>query len=254
MNNEAARIITTAAKSDEEKGDRMVEAGLGMDPAEAARSRARAEYWSWKVLGTPVAVSLGAAANIAAPGTGKHVTQGFNKLSQAQLERATRELERLGVPSRAPKGKPVSQVPATTIVPQTRSQLLQAVARTAAALVQVESNGNPDAVSKSGSYVGLLQMGDRAATDVGITKESLLGDPRAALIAWLRYQILYRKYTGFIPQRMAILWKGGPGTAKKFAELKQTGASDVDAIAAAAPASWNLPEYMRRFNNAWARV
>lgn len=124
------------------------------------------------------------------------------------------------------------------------------------ALISVESGGDPNAVSPSGTYVGLLQMGPDAARDVGIDnyKGELLGNASAAIDAFWAYQARYKSRTGGHPFLMALLWKGGPGTVSKFRRLMGAGASAGQALAQSAPASWNVEEYIRRTARAYAEA
>lgn len=120
-------------------------------------------------------------------------------------------------------------------------------------LIEIESGGDPSAVSPSGTYVGLLQMGQPAATDVGISDvRDLLGNSSAAIDAFWRYQARYKDRTGGHPFLMALLWKGGPGTVSKFMRMFRGGATIGQALATVQPPSWKIPQYMRRFAQAWA--
>lgn len=116
------------------------------------------------------------------------------------------------------------------------------------ALIEVESGGDPNAISSSGKFVGLLQMGPAAAKDVGIDdhKAALFGNASAAIDAFWEYQARYAKYTGGHPFMMAVLWKGGPGTAKKFGELLSAGAKPLQGLRQLESNIPNLVEYMRR--------
>lgn len=139
--------------------------------------------------------------------------------------------------------KPEQEAPQ---MPEKYRRLLQA-------LIAVESGGDSGAISPSGTYVGLLQMGPDAAADVGIAdhKATLLGNADAAIRAFWKYQKRYVSRTGGHPFLMALLWKGGPGTVSKFRSKLDAGASAMQALRESAPASWNVVEYIRRVAKAY---
>lgn len=127
------------------------------------------------------------------------------------------------------------------------------------ALIHVESAGNPDAHRDGSQYYGLLQMGEPAGKDVGFedkdreTTAHLSGDGYAAIRAFIEYQERYNERTQWIPTRQAVLWKGGPGTAKTLRHRLQGGMSWADAIKHAEEHHRvvNLREYLRRFSEAF---
>jgi hypothetical protein len=103
-------------------------------------------------------------------------------------------------------------------------------------------------------------MGRYAGIDVGFedagrwTTKKLSGDGRGAIAAFVDYVNRYGKRV-YSPDSVAILWKGGPGTAKHIiadvyegtpfdqaVELAESGELDNTPIP-------NLVEYLRRFRN-----
>jgi len=117
------------------------------------------------------------------------------------------------------------------------------------AFIHIESDGDPAAHRPRSQYYGLLQMGTAASTDVGVVnKDNLV--PLTAVSSFVDYMHLYKKYHGWSPSRMAVCWKGGPGTCKKLGELTRKGVS-LDAailqLERANPKLGRLAEYVRRF-------
>jgi len=131
------------------------------------------------------------------------------------------------------------------------SQIRSQANRTLRALVQVESGGDPNAVSPSGNHYGLLQMGHDRARDVGIEDaRSLLGNPDLAIRAAIDSLRRSADVHQWIPVLVAISWKGGTGTLKKFLRLADEMPPSA-ALEDAAPSSWRMAEYVRRFEGAY---
>jgi len=110
-------------------------------------------------------------------------------------------------------------------------------------------------------FCGLLQMGRPAGIDVGFkragfrgwdTTADLMGNGRLAIQKMLEYQERYRSRHVGSPDRIAALWKGGPGTASTIAERLVAGDALDTAIGYAADEHGipRLPEYVRRFRTA----
>lgn len=128
------------------------------------------------------------------------------------------------------------------------------------ALIEVESAGDEFARRTRSQFCGLLQMGALAGQDVGFeqrgrdTTEALLGDGRAAIHAFLLYQERYKSRHVYQGDRIALLWKAGPGTVRKVTDLLvREGLSLDQAIERGAAGVPNTVEYIRRFRDARAR-
>lgn len=121
------------------------------------------------------------------------------------------------------------------------------------ALIDVESGGDPFAHREGSKFWGLLQMGPPAAKDVGLEDVSDLdGDGEAAIEACLRLLDRYEDRHDGDPRRIAVLWKGGAGTARTVEERLVAG---IDLRRAMIYASEKhrvprLVEYVRRFQAA----
>lgn len=128
------------------------------------------------------------------------------------------------------------------------------------AFIHVESAGNPAArkIHVDSEFYGLLQMGRMAGLDVGFddrgkrTSAMLHGDADMAIDAFLAYQKRYEDRHDWQPTRMAVVWKGGPGTAKTFNALRAAGVPFDSALAQAEErhSIHNLQEYLRRYREA----
>lgn len=87
------------------------------------------------------------------------------------------------------------------------------------AFIHLESSGDYCANRPGSQFHGLLQMGDPAAADVGLASSDELqgedGNPflEDDIVAFLQLMERYAGRHDYIPMRMAILWKGGAGTA-----------------------------------------
>lgn len=113
-------------------------------------------------------------------------------------------------------------------------------------------------------FCGLLQMGELAGLDVGFerrgfrgwdTTAQMLGDGRLALEAFLRYQQRYRSRHDGEPDRLALLWKAGPGTCSRVNALLADGV-ELDAAIRQAADTLGVPNalaYVRRFRDALRR-
>lgn len=117
------------------------------------------------------------------------------------------------------------------------------------ALIHIESSGDPFAVSKSGSFHGLLQIGVgylQDATDFAKKKRfhprELVGDAERSIWAVMQYMGRYQQWHKWEPDLMALAHKAGAGTVRSVAEGRKT----IDQIT-----DWNTPEYLRRFRRAY---
>lgn len=134
------------------------------------------------------------------------------------------------------------------------------------ALIHVESSGNECARRKGSRYYGLLQMANAYVQDACeywgvpvVPASELQCDGEAQILMALQYFERYRKYHDYQPSKVAILHKGGPGTAKRVDKRHaQTG----DLVEAAEhvertfvdkngdPYAPNLTEYLHEFRKA----
>lgn len=134
------------------------------------------------------------------------------------------------------------------------------------AFIQTESNGRADArrTNKNGElsqFCGPVQIGNAAAAEFGRRNTDFLGngpnDRRAAVESFehlLLYQEKFKSRHRGDPDRMAILWKGGPGTLETYNTLVIT--SPRAAVGHLA-AFHGTDEYVRRMRNArstWAVI
>lgn len=126
------------------------------------------------------------------------------------------------------------------------------------ALIAVESMGNPSAHRHGSQFYGLLQMGHYAGLDVGFedqgrhTTKPLQGNGIAALTAFVAYVNRYASRV-YSADSVAVLWKGGPGTAKAVLDAVDDGLAFDEAVRKAEAGELgntpigNLSEYVRRF-------
>jgi hypothetical protein len=129
------------------------------------------------------------------------------------------------------------------------------------ALIHVESAGDEFAQRPGSQFNGLLQMGKAAGVDVGFrdvgkpTTSKLKGDGPAAIRAFAAYVSRYESFFGDdSPEWVALLWKGGPGYAKKVKALVGSGmVSFDDAVAMIGDElGFSATEYIERFRAAFA--
>jgi len=124
------------------------------------------------------------------------------------------------------------------------------------ALIHVESAGDEHARRPRSQFCGLLQMGRMAGMDVGLedrgraTTEVLLGDGDLAIEYWDRYVERYRARHADDPERIAILWKGGPGYLSTVNSAIDIGI-DAAVTLAAERHGFSASEYLHRFRLAW---
>lgn len=131
------------------------------------------------------------------------------------------------------------------------------------ALIMVESAGDPEARRPRSQFYGLLQQGRYASLDLGWedrgrrTAERLHGNGVLAIRSW--YQLLQRyasrwEYDG-APHHLtiAVLWKGGAGTARRIRDkIQREGVGIWEAcrwIETHPNRAWRIPnltEYLRR--------
>jgi murein DD-endopeptidase MepM/ murein hydrolase activator NlpD len=115
-------------------------------------------------------------------------------------------------------------------------------------LIDVESNGDPSAHRANSQYYGLLQIGKANAADLGKSNRDFDGDGEASLEGFFRYQQMYHSRTGYDPQLIALLWKGGPGTVRTYTTLlRERGLGPAQAFLASRWGGSPLV-YLRRFS------
>ena len=136
------------------------------------------------------------------------------------------------------------------------------------ALIEVESGGDPaarDPARPQSQFYGMLQMGRAAGMDVGfknegrLTTRSLHGNAEKAAKCFAAYMKRYAKYHHYNPEGIAVCWKGGPGTCKWVTSQDdwegEWGSAEEDLLEHAEN-KYNvarLPEYVRRFREAYAK-
>lgn len=126
------------------------------------------------------------------------------------------------------------------------------------AFIDVESDGNPDANRDGSQFYGLLQIGKYAALDAGLQSGEDIagddGDPATEDDFFAFFEILkrYADRHDYVPARMAVLWKGGAGTAGYVDRQLAQGVSLDRAIAIAEKEKGisRLQLYVRRFSKA----
>lgn len=105
------------------------------------------------------------------------------------------------------------------------------------AIVHVESGGDPALHRLGSQFYGLTQVGRAAGIDAGLpdkgraTAKVLHGDGQAALNALAK---IIRRYSAYITDEasIAVMWKGGAGTAKRVHDMRKRGISLHDACRA----------------------
>lgn len=119
------------------------------------------------------------------------------------------------------------------------------------AIAHVESRHDPCAVSPSGTFKGMYQMGGPAASDVGIEDPSVLVcNAELATWAWRQYMRRYLDRHWWEPDWAALLWKGGPGTARKVRQAVDKGMPFDRAARELGP--YRTLEYLELFRDAYA--
>jgi hypothetical protein len=132
------------------------------------------------------------------------------------------------------------------------------------AFVDIESDGNPDAHREGSQYYGLVQIGKYAGLDAGVADTATLAgadaDPDTEDDFFAFYEVMerYADRHDYVPARMAVLWKGGAGTAALVDSLLAQGVCLHRAIEQAERQKGipRLQEYVRRFSKAllyWKR-
>lgn len=145
--------------------------------------------------------------------------------------------------------------PTTTTATTMNEDLRRQITRTVLALVEIESGGDPYAISPSGKHYGVLQIGDATAQDAGLPgARQLLGDVRGSLQVFARAAQRSAHLHRWHPVLVAVRWKGGAGTLSKLLGALESGETFDSALASSAPSSWSLPEYVRRFVAAYQRT
>jgi hypothetical protein len=130
------------------------------------------------------------------------------------------------------------------------------------ALIAVESQGSAWRRKFQGSsFYGLLQMGAAAGTDIGLpdqgreTTKLLHGDGDLSLEYFFRYQRIYgylvRDDLGHLSERIAVLWKMGPGSARTVRRRLRAGDSFDDAVTYATRHHniWRGEDYLERVHS-----
>ena len=129
------------------------------------------------------------------------------------------------------------------------------------AFIATESNGNASARrnTKSGvpsQFNGLLQIGRDNAAFLGRTNTEFLGSEsfdesagQDSIEHFLRVQERSASVHDYDPDRLAIAWKGGQGTTRRFNSLQAAGASEEDLIAFL-DKRWGTDGYVEEFRRA----
>jgi hypothetical protein len=143
-------------------------------------------------------------------------------------------------------------------------------------LIHIESAGDPRARKRHvvSEFYGLLQMGRLAGIDVGLpdrgrrTASGLHGNGVLAIRLHVEYMRRYRArwdYDSEVPEieRVAAVWKGGPGTARRLRRaVEEDGRTWDEAlrwIESHARSSWRIPNLVqyvhraRRLESRWHR-
>jgi len=129
------------------------------------------------------------------------------------------------------------------------------------AFIAVESNGNASArrTKKNGDpsqYNGLLQIGVDNAAFLGRTNTEFRGtegfDEAAgqdSIEHFLKLQERSSRLHDYDPDRMAIVWKGGQGTAETFNKRQEAGVPSEDLVAFL-DRRWGTDGYVEEFRKA----
>jgi hypothetical protein len=113
-------------------------------------------------------------------------------------------------------------------------------------LIDIESGGDPYARRAGSQYTGILQIGRSVARDLGYKSPHIfMGDVEKSVHAFEKYLNLYSSMHHYDPERIAILWKGGPGTLQQW-NRSNNPFRDPEIIS-----MWegSLLTYIRRFRN-----
>lgn len=95
------------------------------------------------------------------------------------------------------------------------------------ALIDIESDGDPSAHRPNSQFYGLLQIGKKNAADLGKRNTSFDGQGEASIEAFFQYQEKYAYRHGYDPQLIALTWKAGPGTVKRYTAIQRTQGDDA---------------------------
>lgn len=113
------------------------------------------------------------------------------------------------------------------------------------ALIHIESSGRAAAVSASGSFYGLLQIGAPYLADAcdwarkpRFHPRELVGDAERSIWACAQYMVRYQDWHEWRPDYMALAHKAGAGTLKSVA----SGALALDDFK-----KWDTDKYIARF-------
>ena len=137
------------------------------------------------------------------------------------------------------------------------------------AIIHVESKGDARARRPGSQYHGLTQVGWAAGLDSGLIEEPptrtaawrtsatavLMGDGAMAIDALLRVIVRYRSRTLYegigALDGVAVLWKGGAGTARKVRDALRQGGDLGQTLQREEQTIPSLGEYVRRARAAY---
>lgn len=119
------------------------------------------------------------------------------------------------------------------------------------ALIAVESSGNPYAHRDGSQFYGLLQIGRALAGELGRYTSSVYhGDGPTAIKDFNRWLAKYESRHQYDPDRIAIGWKAGVGTLKKYNRMVKSGKPEDEIATWLEDKRWNTWSYVTHFRDA----
>lgn len=124
------------------------------------------------------------------------------------------------------------------------------------ALIDVESDGQARAHRSGSQFYTILQIGTNSGAEFGLVPSTLdnvsaRASGTAAIRHFFRVMEKYTKRHEYEPSRMAIIWKGGVGTAKTYGKLRDEKGATQAQLTAFLRSRWRTDKYVARFEHDW---
>lgn len=129
---------------------------------------------------------------------------------------------------------------------------------TVLALIEIESRGDPKAHRANSQYWGLLQIGTDNGATFGLLPSTMAGmtDIDAGVTSirhFMRYASLNKSSHEWVPEMVALMWKGGAGTVRKYkrivaSEGRNAGNAYLGTLWEGSPLT-----YIKRFSSYYAK-